>query len=282
MSVPERPDENVEWAESPHAEAEEPEELRLYGWPYGFVPPSAAFNWLQRSVGRWIQWLEAKVDGHVHDGGSEPGSVAKVDVKEHLGWGEQGYLEVTSDTPDVHRVEHHHKNGNPAIAEFVSDILRARTLLRFPGGLVRKIPFSGDVEVELDEPGRVIWLINKINSEVGAEFGADVSVEGAVSAKNTARAFVSFDASGTVLSSYGVSSVNRVVNTPGLFSVTLSSSAPSSEDEITAIATVRTLQENTAGIATVLPELGLNHISVMTYDLQGDPAYRPVNLVVYW
>ena len=56
MSV-DRPDEIVSWAEDPASLINEPENERKRGWPFGYLPPADQKNWLQRAVGRWIDYL---------------------------------------------------------------------------------------------------------------------------------------------------------------------------------------------------------------------------------
>lgn len=203
MSVPERPDEDVQWAEAPGADVQEPAALRPQGWPYGFVPPSAAFNWLQRSVGRWIQWLEAKVDGHVHDGGSDPGSVAKVDVKEHLGWGERGFVEVRNDLPFSHELEHRHKDqtdllAGPRASYFMDRALARQFGFRDPDGhfdeeetalieysyisKLLRIYFAGDGAVEVESDLTVdgfLAVLEKLRTNyIRPQSGFEVALEG--------------------------------------------------------------------------------------------------------
>lgn len=86
-----KPVEEVEWAEvgTPAAPGSNPPEAPTSGrrgTGYGFqeILPHEIFNYLLRAVGRWIRWLESKVDNHVHDGGTDPGSVAKIDIEDHI------------------------------------------------------------------------------------------------------------------------------------------------------------------------------------------------------
>ena len=53
----ERPEDDVSWAEDPQAKTSEPVGERGRGWPFQYVPPAEQKNWLQRGVGRWIDYL---------------------------------------------------------------------------------------------------------------------------------------------------------------------------------------------------------------------------------
>jgi hypothetical protein len=114
MSVPTKPTESLDWAESgtpPSAPGStlpsEPSTGRKASG-YGFEDPipHSEFNWLMRTLNRWLNWVTEKMDLHVHDGGTNPESVSKINLKDHIGWGTNGALEVTSDTGAEHRIEH--------------------------------------------------------------------------------------------------------------------------------------------------------------------------------
>ena len=55
----ERPQDQVDWAESPEADTSEPTNERKRGWPFGSTPPADQKNWLQRMVGRWLDYLRS-------------------------------------------------------------------------------------------------------------------------------------------------------------------------------------------------------------------------------
>lgn len=62
-------------------------------------------------------------DGHVHDGKDEDGSAPLVNPKNHMDWGDNGYLKVGTDTTSTHALEHVHSGTGNAV--FTGDILRA-------------------------------------------------------------------------------------------------------------------------------------------------------------
>jgi hypothetical protein len=86
--------------------------------------PHAEFNWLFRSVMRWIRWLVSKVDFHVHDGGETDASAPKVKVSQHLDWGTGGSLDVTS-TGTTHEITH---AGSASTKRIITGQLRAATI----------------------------------------------------------------------------------------------------------------------------------------------------------
>lgn len=68
---------------------------------------------------------------HVHDGADEDGSAPKVDLADHIDWGDNGQMEVTDDGNDP-RTEYTSENGDAALAadilegmaRLVSDVIR--------------------------------------------------------------------------------------------------------------------------------------------------------------
>lgn len=119
-----KPDEEYRWAEGDQAQVSEPENERDSGWPFGFTPPSEQMNWLQRMVGRWIEWFEHFTETHVHDGGDDPESVDQIDVEDHVDYGENAEAEVENDTDSVYRLGLKHLGTGDA--EWASDVLEAR------------------------------------------------------------------------------------------------------------------------------------------------------------
>jgi hypothetical protein len=123
---------DLTWAESnnkPAAEGsdlpEKPsDEFLADGYGNRNVLPHAQFNWLIRSMMRWIRWLVSKVDGHVHDGGTSAGSVAKVNANDHLDWGTGGFLTVTT-ASNVHIITH---GGTANTRRIVAQQLQASTI----------------------------------------------------------------------------------------------------------------------------------------------------------
>jgi hypothetical protein len=134
MTVPVKPTESLTWAESgppslPGSTTPTEPTSGLKATGYGFEQPlpHSEFNWLFRTLNRWMRWVTEKMDLHVHDGGSNPESVAKVDLKDHIDYGTNGYLEVTQDTSGGHRIAH--KSDTSAPTRFTADTLRAESLL---------------------------------------------------------------------------------------------------------------------------------------------------------
>jgi hypothetical protein len=137
MAVENRPTDpnlsDLTWAESgnePEAEnsdlPEKPSnEFIADGYGNKNVLPHAQFNWLIRSMMRWIRWLVSKVDGHVHDGGTSAGSVTKVNATNHLDWGANGTFGTTINTNAVHEIEH---GGGATTKRIVTGQLRTATI----------------------------------------------------------------------------------------------------------------------------------------------------------
>ncbi|RAL23042.1 hypothetical protein DL240_09150 [Lujinxingia litoralis] len=127
-----RPTEEIEWAEDPGAEVDEPDALRPSGFPFGFVPAAQQINWMWRTVGRWVKWLANKSDNHVHDGGSGELSAPKVNLKEHINWGEGGEFKVTLDRDSidrVHEITHRCTDINPSsFTRFISDEIQTKNI----------------------------------------------------------------------------------------------------------------------------------------------------------
>jgi hypothetical protein len=132
---------DLTWAESNNVPAAEGSDLPekpsnaflADGYGNKDVLPHAQFNWLIRSMMRWIRWLVSKVDGHVHDGGSSPGSVAKVNATNlagqinHLDWGANGTFGTTTNSASVHEITH---GGGAATRRIVTGQLHAPTHVR--------------------------------------------------------------------------------------------------------------------------------------------------------
>jgi hypothetical protein len=131
MSVPTKPTESLDWAESgtpPSAPGStlptEPSSGRK-NTGYGFEEPlpHSEFNWLMRTLNRWLNWVTEKMDLHVHDGGTNPESVSKVHLKDHINYGTNGFFEVVTDNNSEHIVEHKGVSGSVPI--FRSEALLA-------------------------------------------------------------------------------------------------------------------------------------------------------------
>ncbi|WP_406672405.1 hypothetical protein [Natronospira sp.] len=73
MSI-DRPTEDPTWAEDPESLISEPENERARGWPFGYFPPADQKNWLQRAVGRWIDYLDRTGGGTF----GEPAEAAEI------------------------------------------------------------------------------------------------------------------------------------------------------------------------------------------------------------
>jgi hypothetical protein len=92
--------------------------------------PHAQFNWLFRSVMRWITWLVSKVDSHVHDGLGTDASAPKVNASQHLDWGTNGSVSVTTDTNSVHEITHGPTSGGATTKRIITGQLQAPTYVR--------------------------------------------------------------------------------------------------------------------------------------------------------
>jgi hypothetical protein len=134
MTVQQRPTDpplaDATWAEGPIstiAGTEVPRKPNQINSGYGNQEPlpHAEFNWLFRSVMRWIKWLVSKVDFHVHDGGATDASVPKVKASQHLDWGINGTVNVTTDTASLHAIAH---EGSASTKRIVTGQLRAATI----------------------------------------------------------------------------------------------------------------------------------------------------------
>jgi hypothetical protein len=131
-NVEQKPEESPTWAENGppvalgSSEPVQPSAL-VTDKGYGFKQPLPhnEFNWFGRTVMRWIRWLISKVDNHVHDGGSDPKSVAKVDVSDHLNWGTNGRIEIVQDNINDYTIR---QNGSANNLRFISPIIQANTL----------------------------------------------------------------------------------------------------------------------------------------------------------
>jgi hypothetical protein len=116
MSVDNKPDpplNDMTWAESgpnpiqgSQLPTEPQQQLKQAGYGLQLPLPHAQFNWLIRSIMRWIRWLVSKVDNHVHDGQGNPDSAPKINLKQHVDWGPGGELQVTSNGPVLHEISH--------------------------------------------------------------------------------------------------------------------------------------------------------------------------------
>lgn len=52
-----KPTDDLTWAEDPAALVAEPTNERTRGFPFEYIPPVDQVNWLQRAVGRWVNWI---------------------------------------------------------------------------------------------------------------------------------------------------------------------------------------------------------------------------------
>ena len=135
MSVDNKPDpplSNMTWAESGinpvpgSAEPTEPQTvLKDTGYGLQLPLPHTQFNWIVRSIMRWIRWLVSKVDYHVHDGLNNPESVSKIKVNQHLDWGTGGELQVTSTGATLHELTH---QGTAGTKRIITGQLRTATI----------------------------------------------------------------------------------------------------------------------------------------------------------
>jgi hypothetical protein len=136
-TVPPKPNDptiaEVTWAEGPKSAiegSEDPRKPDQLSSGYGNQErlPHAEFNWLFRSVMRWISWLVSKVDFHVHDGGMTDASVPKVKASQHLDWGTNGSVSVSTDTGALHEITHGPTSGGATTKRIITGQLRAATI----------------------------------------------------------------------------------------------------------------------------------------------------------
>jgi len=296
MSVDQKPTDDVEWAEGGGALVDEPDDFRASGWPFGVVPPANHANWLQRSAGRWIKWLASKVDEHVHDGGTEPESVAKVDLTDHVDYGDFGEIEVTQDNNNlgaravVHEITHRFIGSEPSgVARFITDQLLPDELL-FAFETVTAPNFLQFFAEVLDFNDDLVALVIKAASTASADLvvqiTGDVEASGNITAPNLVRAWVTFEGqasngSFTPGNSYGIASVSRI--TEGAYRIVLDDSAPTLND-LVPFATVRDGQPGTGQEpAIVMADVDSpNTIDIQIFDLDKNYIDRDINLMVFY
>jgi len=64
MTTNSRPSEEASWGESADSsDIDEPSSKRSGGWQFEDVLPHDQLNWIQRMIGRWIEYLDSKVTG---------------------------------------------------------------------------------------------------------------------------------------------------------------------------------------------------------------------------
>jgi hypothetical protein len=143
MTVPDKPNDppiaDMTWAENGpstyNSESEDPikpTDQLVTGYGKQEPLPHAQFNWLFRSVMRWITWLVSKVDSHVHDGLGTDASAPKVNASQHLDWGTNGRVSVTTDTNSVHEITHGSTSGGATTKRIITGQLHAPTHVRTP------------------------------------------------------------------------------------------------------------------------------------------------------
>lgn len=133
MSVPTKPTETLTWAESgsppsaPGSNLPSEPSAGVKASGYGFQEPLPhdEYNWVMRTLNRWLKWVTEKMDLHVHDGGTNPESVSKVHLKNHINYGTNGFFEVTQDTGTVHEITH---GGGATTKRLISGNFNGATL----------------------------------------------------------------------------------------------------------------------------------------------------------
>ncbi|MFU8802633.1 MAG: hypothetical protein ACNA8W_02380 [Bradymonadaceae bacterium] len=276
MSVPVKPTENTEWAEGGGALVNEPTGERAKGFPFGYVLTAAQFNWLVRTLGRLARYAAEKADLHVHDGGSDPGSVAKIDLKAHVDWGDNGFLEVTEDEvgPGGHTITHDAPGGTSAFRKFITGILQASTHV-ITGG-IRTSPGGGNLDIRAEEGGSTTVAITGSLTASGTVSASVLSSSYAIRAR--CRVDGSSRAAATPLTyinSVGIDETEEQTASTGVYNIRLSTPAANA---------------NAISVHPSLGEAGMIHatvtsasiVQVRTFDTSGSAADKNFSLQIYY
>lgn len=123
MAIGDKPTDLPQWADGGSAQITEPSAgKKLLGW-IKEKPSFAFFNWFWNLVYQWLGWAKKYGEEHVHDGGATDWSAPKVDLLSHIDYGDNGELEVITDTdPGIHEIDHRYI-GATGSAKFNTDIL---------------------------------------------------------------------------------------------------------------------------------------------------------------
>ena len=128
MAIGDKPSDLPEWASGAEAEIVEPSSgKKSLGWVLGEFPPHSVFNWIQNLFYQWSAFLQNYSANHVHDGGSSDLSAPKINPTDHIAWGDNGEVEVVTDTPSEHIIEH--RPVSAASTKFRSNVIIAGSTL---------------------------------------------------------------------------------------------------------------------------------------------------------
>lgn len=282
-----RPDEIVDWAEGTGAQTSEPANERAGGFPFRYRPPAEQINWMWRTVGRWIRWLDTKANGHVHDGGSTDLSVPKVSFTDHLNYGSNGKMSVDVDTAVTHKIKHAHTSTGEAefetdrvIAEKmdVSELFQigasSTTLKNKNPALKAWLQVDGNVQTM--NGGMV--MSKTLNTDAGALAPLRVEDQGNnltyIESLSTPRAMGLISSAGNIAKGYKIASATQ--DSVGVYHVKVTG-VTGANAIITATASQWVLP------TTLTTTVGSNDtIVVHLFDDSGAPSDCAFSIVVYW
>jgi hypothetical protein len=128
MAIGDKPSDLPEWASGAEADITEPSSgKKSLGWVLGEFPPHNVFNWIQNLFYQWIAFLQNYSANHRHDGGSSDLSAPKINPTDHIDWGDNGEVEVVTDTVSEHIIEH--RPVGTASTKFSSNVIIAGSAL---------------------------------------------------------------------------------------------------------------------------------------------------------
>jgi len=110
------------------------------GFEHEETVPYNWLNWLFYITFLWVEWLNHFNENHIHNGGAGDLSSPKVNLTNHIAWGDHGEYEVTVDSSGQHRV--HHRAVVSAITISQSD---------FAIRSVYRIGQTSGVEIDIDD-----------------------------------------------------------------------------------------------------------------------------------
>lgn len=265
-----KPTDLPEWASDQDNIEEPPAAKKKTGWVAGEKPPHQWFNWFFNLVYLWLEWLDYRGENHAHDGGSDPESVAKVDLKNHVDWGDNGEMEVTQDDSGRHQITHRHSSGN--LAEFITDRLSA-------SGSVQTNVLRGDTHTVTP---KVLVPISAGSLDVMDLTSTELAP---INAANTAKAWGAWTVDGggnlTVENSYGVERITRTAK--GFYAVELSAPPPDLTD-VAVMVTQNTLAggpvHTTANASTADPDdhVIINAMKLTGFSGGGSPQMDPEDI----
>lgn len=223
-------------------------------------------------------WLDSHYvtnGGHVHDGGSEDGHAPKIDLQNHVDWGDNGEMAVTEDVNSLgagegHVVTHRHTGGGSGmVAKFVSDVLEA--VDKHVAPLVEATTeFLGDT-FSLKSGQTVFSFLDYNNAEA------------TLVARNTAKAYGQISDSGDRNGDYeGIGNPSHVAGSGNPYDIPLDDAASAVGD---IVAIVTPLGGSTASGAPVIPHVEIvdtSTVRVTIYDHAGNGAEADFMFVAYY